>query len=133
MWFCPFKFGTLVILNLNIILAGAERYRAITTSHIRNADGAYLVYDVTSENSFNTLEFWYDSIKKSTNDDIVIYLIGNKCDLVNEGEYNRKISKDLALDFAKRYNLQGFTECSAKDNLNIKDTFESFYKSKKLF
>ncbi len=27
--------------------SGAERYRAITTSHIRGADGAYLVYDVT--------------------------------------------------------------------------------------
>lgn len=87
------------------------------------------MYDITSENSFNTLEYWYDSIKKSTNDDIVIYLIGNKSDLVNENSSNRKISKETAIEFAKKHNLQGWTECSAKDNYNIKDTFASFYKS----
>ena len=26
--------------------SGAERYKAITTTHIRGADGAYIVYDI---------------------------------------------------------------------------------------
>lgn len=86
---------------------------------------------MTSENSFNTLDFWYDSIRKSTNDDIVIYLIGNKIDLANYQEYGltKKISKEKALEFSKKYNLQGWSECSAKENLNIRETFISFYKS----
>jgi hypothetical protein len=48
----------------------------IIFSHIRNADGAILVYDISSESSFNQLDFWYESIKKATSDDIVIYLVG---------------------------------------------------------
>ncbi len=62
--------------------SGAERYRAITTSHIRGADGAYLVYDVTNESSFRNLNYWYENIRNSTDNDIVIYLIGNKSDLI---------------------------------------------------
>ena len=87
---------------LNIIIAGAERYRAITTSHIRNADGAYLVYDVSSDTSFEALDYWYESIRRSTNDDIVIYLVGNKYDLVEEVE-GRKISKERAIDFSRKH------------------------------
>jgi len=49
----------------------------VNISHIRNADGAILVYDISSESSFNQLDFWYESIKKATSDDIVIYLVGN--------------------------------------------------------
>jgi GTPase SAR1 family protein len=128
-WFFQYKYG-IHVNNIFNKKAGAERYRAITTSHIRNADGAYLVYDVTSEASFNTLDYWYDSITKSTNDDIVVYLVGNKSDLTVGSEAQpRKVSKEQALDLTKKYNLNGWTECSAKDNINIKETFVSFYKS----
>jgi small GTP-binding protein len=111
-------------------IAGAERYRAITTSHIRNADGAYLIYDITNEASFNGLEFWYDCIRKATDEDIVIYLVGNKLDLVSQGGVNRQVPFQKGIDFARKYNLAGFCECSAKDNLNIQDTFTHFYKGK---
>jgi len=110
--------------------SGAERYRSITTSHIRNADGALLVYDINNEMSFSALEFWYDCIKKSSSDDIVIYLIGNKSDLALEDRSLRKVSKESAIEFVKKNNLYHWTECSAKNNINIKDTFKSFYKSK---
>ena len=56
----PNKFLSIQIWDTS----GAERYRAITTSHIRGADGAYLVYDVTSEMSFKNLNYWFESIKK---------------------------------------------------------------------
>ncbi len=107
--------------------SGAERYRAITTSHIRGADGAYLVYDVTNESSFRNLSYWYDNIKNSTDNDIVIYLIGNKSDLIYE--QGRIVNKQEAIDFVKEHNLQGYAECSAKNNENISETFKLFYKS----
>jgi GTPase SAR1 family protein len=79
---------------------------------MRNADGVYLVYDVTNEKSFKMLEFWYDCIKKSTNDDIVIYLLGNKSDLKNKKNYKdekyKTVATERALDFVKEYNLQGY-------------------------
>lgn len=89
-----------------------------------------LVYDINSEMSFSALDYWIDCIKKATSEDIVIYLVGNKSDLALEDRTLRKVSKEQAIDFVKRYNLYHWTECSAKSNINIKDTFKSFYKSK---
>ena len=107
--------------------SGAERYRAITTSHIRNSDGAYIVYDVTNQTSFSNLPFWYNLIKEATDDDIVIYLIGNKIDLIYE--QGRMVNKNLAVNFVREYNLQGYAECSAKTNENVEEIFQSFYKT----
>ena len=106
--------------------SGAERYRAITTSHIRNADGAYLVYDVTNQSSFDNIDFWLEIIKKAT-DDVVIYLVGNKADLTVDDPNRRKITKQQAIYYSKLRHFQGFGECSALKNVNIKETFESFY------
>lgn len=109
--------------------SGAERYRAITTSHIRNADGAFLVYDINSELSFKALEYWYDSIKKICGDDMTIYLLGNKLDLALEDTQMRKVNKDQAMMFYKSHSsISYWTECSAKKNFNIRETFRSFYR-----
>ena len=107
--------------------SGAERYKAITTSHIRGADGAYIVYDISNESSFNNLDYWYNCIKDSADSDIIIYLIGNKSDLIyEEGRVVRKMD---AIDFVKNHNLQGYAECSAKNNENIQETLKLFYTS----
>ena len=105
--------------------SGAERYKAITTTHIRGADGAYIVYDISNESSFNHLNYWYNCIKDAADKDIVIYLTGNKSDLIYEE--GRAVKKKDAIEFANKYGLQGYEECSAKNNENIKQTFEKFY------
>ena len=107
--------------------SGAERYKAITTSHIRGADGAYIVYDISNESSFKNLEYWYKCIMDAADNDIVIYLIGNKSDLIYEE--GRAVKKMDAIDFVKSKNLQGYSECSAKNNENIQETFKLFYTS----
>jgi hypothetical protein len=61
----------------------------------------------------------------------VIYLVGNKYDLISrKGSGLRQITRERAFEFTKKHGLQGWSECSAKENLNIKETFISFYKSK---
>ena len=105
--------------------SGAERYKAITTSHIRGANGAYIVYDISNENSFKNLEYWYNCIKDAADEDIIIYLIGNKSDLIYEE--GRAVKKKDAIEFANKYKLQGYAECSAKNNENIQETFKKFY------
>ena len=107
--------------------SGAERYKAITTSHIRGADGAYIVYDISNESSFRNLKYWYNCIKDAADSDIIIYLIGNKSDLIYEE--GRAVKKMDAIDFVKKYNIQGYSECSAKNNENIQETFKLFYTS----
>ena len=116
------------------LIAGAERFRAITISHLRNADGAFIVYDITNESSFETIEYWYEQIKLSSNDDIIIYLLGNKIDL----NANRIISKKSGLKKAKKMGMDKFAEVSAKTKENLMEIFKEFYmeiyhKNKKKF
>ena len=107
--------------------SGAERYKAITTSHIRGADGAYIVYDISNESSFMNLDYWYKCIIDAADSDITIYLIGNKSDLIYEE--GRAVKKMDAIDFVRSHKLQGYSECSAKNNENIEETFKLFYTS----
>ena len=106
--------------------SGAERYKAITTTHIRGADGAYIVYDISNESSFTHLNYWYNCLRDAADNDIIIFLIGNKSDLIYEE--GRAVKKKDAIDFINKNQLQGYAECSAKNNENIKETFEKFYK-----
>lgn len=87
------------------------------------------MYDINSELSFKALEYWYESIKKVSEEDISIYMLGNKLDLALEDRNLRKVSKDQAMEFYRAHpNISYWTECSAKKNFNIKETFKSFYK-----
>jgi GTPase SAR1 family protein len=38
--------------------AGQERYRTITTAYYRGAMGFILMYDITNEESFNSVQDW---------------------------------------------------------------------------
>lgn len=109
------------------MLAGAERYRSITSSHIRNADGIILVYDINSELSFQTLDYWVDLVRKTCSEDVIVYLLGNKLDLAEEDSQMRRVNKTSAIEFVNKNNLVHWAECSAKTNKNIKETFKNFY------
>merc|ERR1711865_19142 len=61
--------------------AGQERYRAITSAYYRGAVGALLVYDITKHVTFVDVERWLKELRDHANDNIVIMLVGNKCDL----------------------------------------------------
>lgn len=39
--------------------AGQERYRTITTAYYRGAMGFILMYDITNEESFNSVQDWW--------------------------------------------------------------------------
>ena len=38
--------------------AGTERFRTITPIYYRNVDGVLIVYDITDEKSFETIDYW---------------------------------------------------------------------------
>ena len=90
---------------------------------MRNADGAFIVYDITNESSFDAIDYWYEQIKLSSNDDIIIYLLGNKIDLNKK----RIISRNSGLDKAKKMGMDKFAEVSAKTKENLMEIFREFY------
>lgn len=63
--------------------AGQERFRTLTPSYYRGAQGVILVYDVSSQESFEGLEVWLNELDTyATKKDLVKMLVGNKIDKV---------------------------------------------------
>lgn len=66
--------------------SGAKQFLSITTTHYRFAVGAFLVYDVCNVQSFINLRDWLHKIREFSDNDVVIGLVANKCDLVDEDD-----------------------------------------------
>ncbi|KAH9388739.1 Ras- protein Rab-3 [Tyrophagus putrescentiae] len=99
--------------------AGQERYRTITTAYYRGAMGFILMYDVTNEESFNSVQDWVTQIKTYSWDNAQVILVGNKCDMEEE----RVVSYERGKQLADQLGLE-FFETSAKENINVKAVFE---------
>ncbi|XP_065331999.1 ras-related protein Rab-3 isoform X1 [Cloeon dipterum] len=99
--------------------AGQERYRTITTAYYRGAMGFILMYDITNEESFNSVQDWVTQIKTYSWDNAQVILVGNKCDMEDE----RVISYERGKQLAEQLGIE-FFETSAKENINVKAVFE---------
>ena len=106
--------------------AGQESFRSITRSFYRRADGVLLVYDATARHTFENCKYWLDEIKQNSATDVVIYLVANQIDLVSPGGENREVSTEEGQEFAKKNNLSGFKETSARSGINVNQAFTDF-------
>lgn len=100
--------------------AGQERYKSLAPMYYRNANCALVVYDITQPSSLDRAKSWIKELQKQANQDIVIALVGNKLDL----EESRQIESETAKEYADEAGLI-FSEVSAKNGLNIQDTFRA--------
>ena len=95
---------------------GQEKYRSIAVNLIKNADGAFLMYDITNKVSFNSISEWMESIFDSKPKNFPIVLIGNKLDLEDCREVESKEGEELA----KNYGIP-FFETSNKDDIKVEE------------
>ena len=100
--------------------AGQERYRAVSASFIKKADGVILMYDISDLDSFEAVDNWIKSIREIGKEKLPIVLVGNKCDLSDD---ERKISLKEGQDKANEFQIP-FYETSCKDGINIKEALE---------
>lgn len=83
--------------------AGQERYRSITNAYYKGSKGALVVYDITRKTTFENVDKWISDLRRNSDPEIMIILVGNKSDLysdrqvtTHEGEEKAKLnSKDL--------------------------------------
>ena len=103
--------------------AGEDRFRAITRNYYRGANGIILMYDVTDQKSFEHIRDWVEKIKEDAVEEIIIYLVGNKIDLVNK----RIITNEEGKKLAAEYNIK-YYETSAKNSIGVEEVFLSLIK-----
>nr|GMD39759.1 ras-related protein RABA4d [Ipomoea batatas]GMD41719.1 ras-related protein RABA4d [Ipomoea batatas] len=77
-----------------------------------------LVYDMTKRQSFDHMARWLEELRSHADKNIVIMLIGNKCDLGSL----RAVPVEDAQEFAERENLF-FMETSALEATNVETAF----------
>lgn len=106
--------------------AGQERFRTITTSYFRGAQGILLVYDVTDRRSFESIRNWISQIQQHADVHVNKILVGNKCDMLDE----KVVSTEEGAKLAKEFNME-FWEASAKNDVNVEQSFISLAKSVK--
>ncbi|OHT11687.1 small GTP-binding protein [Tritrichomonas foetus] len=94
--------------------AGQELFRSVTRGYYRGAAGALIVFDLTSKDSFNSVDRWYQDLKEVARSDVITVLIGNKLDL----DSKRAVSQEEAQAFADARGMQYF-ETSAKTGDNV--------------
>lgn len=98
--------------------AGQERFKTITRQYYRGAMGVILVFDVTSKESFEHIEYWLSNISEFASQSVCRILIANKCDLAE----NRQVSTEQASALAQRSGI-AYMEVSAKNNYNVQEAF----------
>ncbi|KAJ5767958.1 hypothetical protein N7533_000541 [Penicillium manginii] len=122
--------------------AGQEEYRGLWTDSTMKSDAFLLVYDITNPSSLQTLDYFMDFIKMEAEQRLednerlrkefgpnptgiqigmpppVKIVAGNKCDLKD----GRAVTSRDGLEYA-RLNGCGFMETSAREMVNIEETF----------
>ena len=90
--------------------AGEEKFKSIMKSYFRNADIALLVYDITDGMSFHNVRSQWkkDVLESSSNEDIILILVGNKTD-----KRDQRIVESREVQRYARSNGMRFIEVSA--------------------
>ena len=82
--------------------AGQERFRNVTRAYYRDANAALLVFDLNDHKSFAAIPEWHRQLLDQTgkqDNELVIILIGNKCDLQHNVPLSeiQKLASDLSI------------------------------------
>eukprot|EP01084_Bolivina_argentea_P004085 7734_1 len=96
---------------------GAHQYGTIFKAFCRGAHAALIIYDVTNQESFDSIATWMEQLEKTLDAKSLKILIGNKTDLKD-----RNITRQQGEDLANHYGIE-FVECSAKTGQNVSTIF----------
>lgn len=107
--------------------AGTERYRSLAKNFYRNAHCAFIVFDLTSKESFENLSSWIENFYTLCNKEFEknVIIIGNKNDDID----NRAVSES-EIDAFMKLNKFIYFETSARTGDNVEESFK--YMAKKL-
>ncbi|PIO68884.1 Ras family protein [Teladorsagia circumcincta] len=119
-----FTMKTLIIDGKRVKLqiwdtGGQERFRTITQSYYRSANGIVLCYDITCKQSFNSLQRWIDDVSKFAAPNVVKLLVATKCDL----EEQRVVEREEGELVQRANGMFLMVETSAKSNVNVDAAF----------
>ena len=124
-----FSVKQLVRNNIEYILniwdtTGQEMYRAVTKLFIQGAKIVILVYSIEKRSSFESLDYWYNTIKEICGENIIIAIVGNKIDLFDELDEASIVPDIEGMEYAKKINAIFKSVSAKKDRKGIISLFD---------
>jgi len=106
-------------------VAGQERYQAVSKLYARNVAGCLVVCDVTNPKTLENTLKWKKIIEEFSEAKIPIpyVLMQNKIDMIIESE-NEFTKEEYLKEFAEINGFVGFFQTSAKNNINLEESFD---------
>ncbi|XP_037968745.1 ras-related protein Rab-32 isoform X3 [Plutella xylostella] len=107
-------------------IAGQERFGNMTRVYYKEAVGAFIVFDVSRQATFDAVVKWKNDldgkVQLPDGSPIPCILLANKCDQQKEGIVNQPAKMD---EYCKEKGFAGWFETSAKENINIEEAARS--------
>ena len=104
---------------------GQEKYRSLAKIFYKDAKVIIFVYDITTENSFESLKtYWYDETKSNWDGNPILAVVGNKIDLYTNCVVNNNDGKAFADQIGAI-----FQTTSALSDTGITNLFENIGKT----
>ncbi|XP_063904840.1 uncharacterized protein LOC135123912 [Zophobas morio] len=100
--------------------AGQERYRSVVSMFYRGTNAAIIVFDVTSQQTFESVQEWVAELKTIVESPMVLCVVGNKIDL----RENRQVTRDEAYQYARSIGAS-YHECSAMQDQGVEVIFDN--------
>lgn len=99
--------------------SGDDRFRTITSMYFRGAHAVFLVYSITSLESFQALTQYIAQVEQLARANVYMILIGNNSDQ----EAQRVVSSAMGQQLADHHTMD-FFETSPRDDVNVQEAFQ---------
>lgn len=96
--------------------AGQEKFRTITSSYYRGAEGVIIVFDLNRQDTFEHVPKWHEQIVRYASEEVPVIVVGNKSDL-------EKNVEESAINAICKDKYMHYYEASAANGNNVEQVF----------
>jgi len=113
------------VVNSIFDFGGQERFKPLIPKFLGGANGALLVFDLTTALSFERLDFWYNQLLEYGEGlTIPKILVGSKSDLLDKTQREGIINDDVINDYVRKRYIDDYFKTSALKNYNVLKVFK---------
>eukprot|EP00930_Biecheleria_cincta_P003387 TRINITY_DN104319_c0_g1_i1.p1 TRINITY_DN104319_c0_g1~~TRINITY_DN104319_c0_g1_i1.p1 ORF type:complete len:398 (-),score=72.16 TRINITY_DN104319_c0_g1_i1:50-1243(-) len=104
--------------------AGNKDFQTVTPDYYKAAHGVIIVYDITNETSFASVEHWYQEVQKYCALKTPVIVVGNKTDSVDEHTSSLRIPREKEEEMSAKLGVTLFA-ASAKNGSGVEEAFSA--------
>ena len=108
--------------------AGQEKYRSLTKIFFKDSKIVIIVYDITTKESFQEVDYWTKTVKEILGDSPIYGLVGNKKDLYTKEQVDEETGRNKAKEINAIFKLTSAKNERGAINEYIKELLENYLK-----